>query len=745
MTLTSPVLGTDPVTPPPEASPRLVPGRADLVDAAFVIALCLFALVGFGDVFGGTRWLQVGALGIVCGLLVAHLGAATRQLAVFVVLLALGVTALSSGLVLGQGVLPSTASARDMLDGGLRGWHDLLTILPPVGDIGNLLAVPFTGALAASLISYSIARRTRWPGAAVLPPAVLLIGAILVGAPVPEGDLTRLVVQGFAFAVLGLLWAGVHQRRALTRTGGALSARPVGVLLTVLATAAVVIVGLPIFGPDADGDRVVLRDKIVPPFDPAAYGSPLAGFRRFTSAPEAALFEVSGLPAGARVRQAVMDDYDGLVWNVSAAASSGQDGSGWFQRIATRVPGATGSDTTEISFTMAGLGGVWVPSVPSVHSVELGRDRPMFANAVTATVAVPSGLAPGDTWTEAVAVTGTTGPQDLPQDARTAVVEQPTPRNVPEAVAERAVSMAGPQAGPVAQIQALQKALQEGYYSDGAPGESQSASGHGAVRLAQMLESEQLNGNDEQYAALMALMLRALDIPARVVVGWQPSSGTVAGQDAMAWVEVPFDGVGWVTVDATPDHDRRLAEQRPVPPPRADVPNDPLPPPAAQTEDLVPKVSDRENDQPEDASRLPWALILTWVAGGLLVVALITAPVWGLLGLKARRRRLRRTQGDPSGRTAAGWRELLDLSADLGRSVPRTATRREQAVLMRIPGAEPLARQADQATFSGRAPEPAAVQQFWDEVIRLRSGQLARLGRRRRWWTLVNPASLRSR
>lgn len=66
------------------------------------------------------------------------------------------------------------------------------------------------------------------------------------------------------------------------------------------------------------------------------------------------------------------------------------------------------------------------------------------------------------------------------------------------------------------------------------------------------------SGYCEQFAATMALMARALDIPSRVQVGFTPGElaedGTwlVTVHDAHAWPELWFDGVGWVRFEPTP-------------------------------------------------------------------------------------------------------------------------------------------------------------------------------------------------
>ncbi|GAA2661864.1 MULTISPECIES: DUF3488 and transglutaminase-like domain-containing protein [Actinosynnema] len=79
-----------------------------------------------------------------------------------------------------------------------------------------------------------------------------------------------------------------------------------------------------------------------------------------------------------------------------------------------------------------------------------------------------------------------------------------------------------------------------------------------------------LNGKTgfcEQYATAMAVMARTLGLPARVAIGFTPGFPTgqyqkITTDDAHAWVEIYFDGHGWVTFDPTP-----LSDSRAVVPP----------------------------------------------------------------------------------------------------------------------------------------------------------------------------------
>ncbi len=80
--------------------------------------------------------------------------------------------------------------------------------------------------------------------------------------------------------------------------------------------------------------------------------------------------------------------------------------------------------------------------------------------------------------------------------------------------------------------------------------------GNSGDALVDFLTNKQ--GYCEQYASAMAVMLRSLNIPSRVVVGFtqgvkQPDgSYLVTSHDAHAWVEVKFENNGWVRFDPHP-------------------------------------------------------------------------------------------------------------------------------------------------------------------------------------------------
>ena len=207
-------------------------------------------------------------------------------------------------------------------------------------------------------------------------------------------------------------------------------------------------------------------------------------------------------------------------------------------------------------------------------------------------------------------------------------------------------------------------------------------------------------GYCEQYAGAMAVLVRAVGVPARVVLGYTPgqeqSDGTrlITTDDAHAWVEAWFDGLGWIPFDPTP-----IAANRTVDLPWAPrtVPTDDNPvaeapvPGAGQTLPAGPTAQIDRDDQfvpidpqalQDDASLLPW-----FTGAGLTVLVLALGAVPALVRRRARRRRL--ADGTPG----ALWAELLATTTDLGIDVPDAATARKLArqLAERLSGAEPAA------------------------------------------------------
>lgn len=112
------------------------PTRDDLVDGGFILVLGLMALWGFHTTFDSPRFLLVSAVGLVLGVVVAHLANVLKQhwlvLALMLVVtffLFGGALALSGDAI--AGFLPTGSVLGKLANLTVSGWKGLLTTLPP--------------------------------------------------------------------------------------------------------------------------------------------------------------------------------------------------------------------------------------------------------------------------------------------------------------------------------------------------------------------------------------------------------------------------------------------------------------------------------------------------------------------------------------------------------------------------------------------------------------------------------------
>ena len=73
----------------------------------------------------------------------------------------------------------------------------------------------------------------------------------------------------------------------------------------------------------ASPHRLILRDTYNPPLSPYDYTSPLSSMRSYIKDHrDDTLLTITNLPAGTPVRLAVMDWFDGSVWNLSDSSKA---------------------------------------------------------------------------------------------------------------------------------------------------------------------------------------------------------------------------------------------------------------------------------------------------------------------------------------------------------------------------------------------------------------------------------------
>jgi hypothetical protein len=215
-------------------------------------------------------------------------------------------------------------------------------------------------------------------------------------------------------------------------------------------------------------------------------------------------------------------------------------------------------------------------------------------------------------------------------------------------------------------------------------------------------------GDCQHFAGAAALLLRLAGVPARVVIGFAtgvPEPGgrfTVRDKDAHAWIEVYFQGYGWVAFNPTP-----AAAQATIP---------------RQLDPLAPAATSGSG---HDAHGGPQGL--GWLTVGVILAALATAGV----SVRRRSRRgpvplgplleglVRRTGGQvqPS-------RTLAELGVELARLVgPQTAA---------------LAAQTERARFASDPPTPTRRPR-----IQLARALASDLGPGRALLVLVTPVATR--
>lgn len=668
------------------------------------------------------------------------------------------------------GVVPSPAALAVVVRGSVDGWRDLLTVATPTGGSGSLLVPPLLIAAAGATLA-GVLLGTRRPAVALVGPASATVGFALFGDSVVDPWMVVVVGAGLLMAGLSwVVWIGGRAARRAERAAAAQLAQDrvagadgvvglrravVAGTILVLAAGATAAVG---FG--GSTDRAALREAVRAPIDPTVFDSPLALFRSYTKdrADDVQLV-VQGLPTGARLRLAALDDYDGRQFRIS-------DTSGPFVRIGPDRPAPPNTAAVPVTVQVKDYRGPFLPLPGPIVALDFTGPR---ADELTAdlrySAAASTGLLPGgwqaDDGYHVVAAVPARPGADALAAARPQAVPMPPGPAVPDLVRSATDRYIAGTTSPAQQVEAIRAGLvADGFFSHGVSGEPISPAGHGLDRLISMVGTGPMVGDQEQYAALMALMVRSIGIPARVVVGFVPSgpaAGEVAlqGRDLTAWVEVPFEGFGWVAFDPSPPADKPLTDSQEraqterrevaveVPPALPQVPPDSVDNASADQhpEDAPPP------EAAADDSYMP-TLLLAMLGWTLLVLAVFAAPIVAILAIKARRRRRRLAAARPADRITGGWQELVDTAVDAGYRPVAWHTRSEVARDLAGVGVlqvEWLAPAADAAQFSPTPIDDDRARRYWREVDDRNAELLGGLGVWRRWRARLSLASLRRR
>ena len=770
--------------------------RSPIVLVIALAPLDLLAGLQLLPVYGSLPfWLTVGTAACLTGLLIAMLprrGIATALLQPLLLIAAqflLGPIFALNGTTLAH-ILPTWTTLTQGWSATFSAFKTLAAIDPPLGqEAGGLMALwtlmLWTCYLAVLLARYGLGRNLGRPThpVAVVASALPILATMAVSAALGTSRGIYPALTGGILWLLLLIWSAIGL--GLLRLQGTASA-----LLT-LALAAGVICSVGLLPAPT---RLVIRDHYQPPMDPYQFTSPLSDYRAYVKRHrDDTLVTVHNLPAGTPVRMAVMDRYDGKVWNLSDSSGAGAAD---YRRIGAQIrteaqqekakdAKSAGKPFTATFQIREGFNHAWLPSAGQVEGIDpvqgLQRED-LYFNKATETALTDQILQAGSSYT----VHGLT--EDRPETRRIAdsdpgQAQVPPLADAPESLPKAAASMTSMQVRGGARALAIEERLhREGWFSHGLAGDYPSPSGHGDYRINQLMQAQAMVGDSEQYASAMALLARQMGLPSRVVLGFLPKNrdGSISrsrtrteadgstridftGRDAQAWVEVNLKGLGWVpfyptppetktpdkSLESTPPDPRTLVRQ--PPPPLVDPPRD------DRTTQGRTSVGGQEASRQSSPS--------FWQRYGPVIAkaTLWTMPFWLpalmillLLAVKAWLRRQARSTGDAKTRIRAGWRQIGNLGRQTG--LPLEGTRSEQAALIARtlltdpPGSssaglrrelDRLRDMADQASFDRNPSDEQEAEACWQLVDKLRSAILASLPRTRRWRALLSPRHLR--
>jgi len=752
----------------PAAAPARISVRRWTLDLGATALLVAVALVGFWPTFAGPSFLPAAIGGILLGLAIAGVAAWRR----WGILIITGLTIAAYFVFGGAFALPQTAivgfiptleTLQKLALGTVTAWKQMLTTVAPVAAADGHLVVPFLLALVVTTLTASLALRLPQVAWALLPAGVLLMLVIALGTPQPAFP----IVQGLVFAVVSIAWLALRQIWAPQNSAVSVSEvdpsraahmrmRRLLAGVAVLAIAGGAGVATSAIAAPAE-PRHVFRDVIIPPFNIRDYPSPLQAFRKnVRDDVDETLFTVQGLPKGSRIRTAVMDEYDGMVYNVT---DGGPTSSSAFSPLRSNMsPDAEGVPVT-LNIAVDEYNAVWMPTAGELSEIRFTGDRAeelrrgTYVNTATGTAVSTVKLKKGDEYSVDAVVPNTPDDDQL-ADVDFGKVAKPKQSNVPEELTALAAETVASAESPIEQVRALESFLAEdGFFSHGLEGEVLSRAGHTSERVTTLIGGDQMIGDDEQYAVAMALLAGELGIPVRVVMGYYPDEEqegeavfTATGDNVHAWVEVNFEGFGWLPFNPTPPEDQVPNDQNTKP--RVDPKPQVLqpPPPPQEPVDLPPTLPDDRESEDE-------SLNLAGIIGAILLIGGITLGILALLmspfivigAWKAAKRRSRRTAARTSDRISGGWDELTDRAVDYGARLTPGGTRPEEAAAvvatLAVPRVEDLARRADADVFGPTDPTPEDVEAFWSEVDTIVGG----LGEDAGFWKRIKARlSLRS-
>lgn len=572
-----------------------------------------------------------------------------------------------------------------------------------------VLACGMTGLLVGLRLS-GASRVAPVVGALVLYVAGLLLTG---GRADPYG-----VLGGLLIAVAAAGWALLDDHPEPLR-GRTLALAPL-VALGVLASAMAAAVPSP--------DPFDPRDLVESPIETVAASNPMPQLGAWAANPRHELFRVHGPEVPLRL--VTLDDYDGSSWSSATR----------FAAFGTteEPPLPAGRRQQEITAEVQLLDLVrpWLPTTGQPERISL---REALLDTATGTVFVDD--RDDDLTFSVTALRDAPRRADLPGATvpnSPAIQRYLRVPELPYSLAEYARAVTRNAASPHDRALAIEAAVRgDRRFS------TKAISGSAYWRIERFLLGKRgqpgaQSGSSEQFATAFALLARQNGLPTRIVVGFRPGteqpdgSRLVRGEDALAWPEVYFDGLGWVPFNPLPD-DNTFAHD--------DVDSTPLettdPTPDDTTSATPHPQSGADRDAGDEQESSAAGSGHTWWPW-LLLGGIVLAPLLVLAGLRALRSWRHRRAG-----ARGAWAEVLDTLTLIGARAAghESATdvaRRTDALLggARVAG---VARTAERAAYA-----PETSHGTWpDELAAVRRSARRSIPRWRRIWWWFDPRPLR--
>lgn len=613
------------------------------------------------------------------------------------------------------------------------GWDVLRTGVAPVPATTGAVLLTVIGLWVMATSADALAFAGEAPLGAIVPSLVVFVVASSLGPRDPSAWTTGLYLAAASVFLAACHRDLLEQRRSwfAGRPGTGRGRAPLGVGVALAASA--IIAGLVVAPalPGADAEPLLT-------YKSASGGAgryessnnPLVDLAARIGAPSTEERFTVESPQRLSWRQVALDRFDGSQWTLESSsrpASSVLDDAG------------DGSDTVEQRFRLTGITERWLPAAYEPLRINLPDARILpesltLFNADAAVLGLEYDVVSRVPSAELTAaqIAGTT--RTLPEDADLFLE---LPDDFPTSVRRTARQVSSDAVTPYDRAIALRDFFTGGAftYDLDVPASSSNRA------MEEFLEIRR--GFCQQFAGTYAAMARAIGLPARVVVGFNPGTYDAAASrfrvtdaDAHAWAEVWLAGVGWTLMEPTPAGSQPgatdpgiglPAQAEPGEPtatpsttaaPPASTPTAAVPPAAGTGGSVSIDAGGRDADGTPDRTR--------WIALGVVTVVLGLVVIRvGRVWLRGSQRRARLRNGPPRDAVVGAWAEALDRLDENGVPTARSDTPHEviigsgRRLEVRPDTQTPLRRLADAtalALWSAADPTPSDADRAWSDL-----------------------------